>query len=68
MMQAAVEGHGIALGRKRASQRLLGSGELVKPFNEHVSVPDSFGVYKPISWKTKPGTTEVLDWVRDELA
>ncbi|SLN33543.1 LysR substrate-binding domain-containing protein [Ruegeria meonggei] len=67
MMQAAIEGHGIALGWKRASERLLGSGALVRPFNELVSVPDSFGVYKPKGWKPKPGTSEVLDWIKGEL-
>lgn len=66
-MQAAVEGHGIALGWRRASERLLGSGELVRPFNQHVSVPDSFGVYKPRNWKSKPHTSKVLDWIRSEL-
>ncbi len=67
MMQAAVEGHGIALGWKRASERLLESGALVRPLKEHVSVPDSFGVYKPSCWKSKPGTSKVLEWIRNEL-
>lgn len=68
MMQAAVEGHGIALGWKRASERLLNKGELVRPFNAHVSVPDSFGVYRPAKWKSKAGTSKVLEWIRSELA
>ena len=67
VMQAAIEGHGIALGWKRASDRLLSTGALVKPFKENLSVPDSFGVYKPIHWKSRPGTKTLLDWLRGEL-
>ncbi|MEM7321049.1 MAG: LysR family transcriptional regulator [Pseudomonadota bacterium] len=68
MMQAAIEGHGMALGWKRASERLLESGELVRPFQEQVSCPDSFGVYAPLNWKSKPQTAKVLSWIRQELS
>ncbi len=67
MVQAAVEGHGIALGWRRASEHLLGTGKLVKPFQEQFSVPDSFGVYTPANWKSKPGTMKVLEWIKEEL-
>ena len=67
MMQAAIEGHGIALGWRRASERLLESGDLVRPFDEHVKIPDSFGVYKPIHWKSKPNSHQVLEWIKSEL-
>ena len=67
-MQAAVEGHGIALGWRRASERLLASGDLIKPFEEHITVPDNFGVYKPSNWKCKPKTHVVLEWIKGELS
>lgn len=45
MLQAAVAGHGLAMGWRRTAQGMLDSQELVAPFAESVQLPDALSIY-----------------------
>jgi len=67
MMQATLEGHGIALGWQRTVDKFLTAGTMIKPFKESLHLPEGLSVYQPIDRKTRPGTTVLLDWLKSEL-
>lgn len=66
MMQAAVQGHGIALGWRRTTEDLLRSGGLVRPFGEHVFLPDELSVYRR-QGRAGPQADALLAWLKSEL-
>lgn len=68
MLQAALEGHGIALGWSRTVENYLSSGALVRPFAASLSLPDGFSVYEPTDGQQRPGTAVLLNWLKSELS
>lgn len=46
MLQAAVEGHGIAVGWARTAGRLVDSAALIKPCAESVFLPQAISIFK----------------------
>ena len=68
MVQAAVEGHGIALGWHSTMQRLLASGSLVRPIAESVRLGDELSVYTRAGSRPRPEVKALLAWLRAELA
>jgi LysR family glycine cleavage system transcriptional activator len=67
MLQAAVAGHGLAMGWRRTSQGMLDSGELVAPFAETVYLPDALSLYGR-SGPTKRREAALLEeWLREML-
>jgi LysR family glycine cleavage system transcriptional activator len=67
MVQAAVEGHGIALGWRRTMERLLQSRALIRPFAESVILPDGLAVYLRKTARTRPEAKALLAWLKREL-
>ena len=67
MIQAALEGHGIALGWQRTVDKFLKSGLMVKPFAESLYLPEGLSIYQPADRKTHPGTSTLLDWLKTEF-
>lgn len=67
MMQAAVEGHGMALGWQRTVERLLQSGALVRPFAHSVFLRDGLSAYQGKPGRVPPETEALLAWLRSEL-
>jgi DNA-binding transcriptional LysR family regulator len=67
MMQAAVEGHGIALGWRRTVEKLLQAGALVRPFAESVFLPDGLSVYRREQGRSRPEADALLAWLKSEL-
>ncbi len=68
MLQAALEGHGIALGWRRTVENYLNSGALVRPFAGSLSLPDGLSVYQPAEGKPRAGTAVLLEWLKSELS
>lgn len=67
LIQAAVEGHGIALGWRRAMERLLQSGSLLRPFGESVILPRGLSVYRREPERLRPEAAALLSWLEEEL-
>lgn len=67
MLQAAVEGHGIALGWRRTAQGLLENGALVRPCAESVPLPDAISVFSRPGGESRVEVSALLDWLEDEL-
>jgi len=68
MIQAALEGHGIALGWRRTVENYLSSGAFVRPFEERLSLPDGLSIYQPAGWQQRKGTSTLLSWLESELS
>lgn len=67
LIQAAVEGHGIGLGWRRAMERLLQSGSLLRPFGERVILPRGLSIYRREQGQLRPEAAALLAWLEDEL-
>ena len=67
VIQAALEGQGIALGWRHIVERLIDSGLLVKVFNESFNSTNSFYLiwekYKPLNEKSQ----RVRDWMLEQV-
>ncbi|PMY64052.1 MULTISPECIES: LysR substrate-binding domain-containing protein [Pseudomonas] len=68
MMQACVEGFGFALGWRRTSEKMLASGELVRPFSESVHLPEALSVYKWRDTNLSPPARQLLDWLKSSFS
>lgn len=66
VIQAAIEGLGVTLGRSVLVADDLIAGRLVKPFN--VSLPTRYGYYVvcPLSTADRPKIVAFRNWLRDE--
>ena len=67
MMQAVLEGHGIAIGWRRTTEQLLDKGAVIRPFAESVHLPDGLSVYFPSEWPMRKEAAVLLEWLREEL-
>lgn len=67
MLQAAVEGHGIAMGWRRTASRLIDSGALVRPCAQSVPLPQAISVYQRHAGADRPETRALIQWLEDEL-
>lgn len=67
LLQAAVAGHGIALGWRRTTQRLIESGELVRPVDESLLQRDAIALYTRQGAPRRAGSQALLDWLSDRL-
>jgi LysR family glycine cleavage system transcriptional activator len=62
-IEAAVYGHGVALGDTMTASSLLARGQLVTPFNLSVPAVDSFYVACSNDLKTMPIVRVFIDWL-----
>jgi len=67
MLQAAVEGHGIAMGWRRTASRLIESGALVRPCAESVHLTQAISVYRQQGAGSRPDVTALLAWLEAQL-
>ncbi|AHG43526.1 hypothetical protein N018_08090 [Pseudomonas syringae CC1557] len=65
MLQAAVEGHGVALGWRRTASKLIEEGTLVQCCAERVQLPDAISVYKKSHDDNRVEVRMLLDWLRE---
>lgn len=67
MLHAAVEGHGLAMGWRRTSQRMLDSGVLVAPFSQGVHLSEALSVYRRHGQARREEANLLVQWLRAEL-
>ena len=67
MIQSAIEGHGIALGWKQTTKRLINSGQLVVPFEESLKLENGLAVYKHPQCIQGPEMNVFIQWLKHEL-
>ncbi len=67
MLQAAVEGHGMAMGWRRTASRLIESGALVRPCAESVFLPEAISVYRQQGAGDRDEVVALLAWLEAQL-
>ena len=67
MLQAAVEGHGVAMGWRRTASRLIESGALVRPCAESVHLPEAISVYTQQGAGSRAEVSALLAWLEQQL-
>ncbi|WP_110655346.1 LysR substrate-binding domain-containing protein [Salinicola halimionae] len=67
MLQAALAGHGIALGWQRTTERLIDAGELVRPVEEFLVQPEAIAVYTHRETIDRHACRTLLDWLKEAL-
>ncbi len=73
VIQAAIEGHGIALGWRRTTESLLKTGSLVRPFKESIYLSEGLSIYQhyhsaSTNSTARPEVEALVNWLRDELS
>jgi DNA-binding transcriptional LysR family regulator len=68
MIQAAVNGQGVALGRLPLLNGLIAQRKLVTPFNKSVVSPRSYYLFQSDASRRKPEVREFLSWLLAEAA
>lgn len=68
LIQAAVNGQGVALGRKPLVDDLIAQRKLVAPFSGSVVSPRSYFVFRSQASRQKPEVQEFIDWLMAEGA
>lgn len=67
MMQAALEGHGIALGWGMTTRQMWEDGRLVRLFDERWAMADALGVYKWHANPLSPAARLLVQWLQQLL-
>jgi LysR family glycine cleavage system transcriptional activator len=65
LIQATLDGHGVALGRHPLLQQLLRERKLVAPFKNKVASSRAYYVVESPAAKVKPQVREFADWLVD---
>ena len=68
LIQAAVSGQGVALGRRPLVDDLIAQRKLIVPFSESVASPRSYFVFQSQASRHKPEVREFLTWLIGEGA
>lgn len=68
MVQAALAGHGVALGRSPLTDALLRSRKLVAPFKQTLASPRSYYLLQSKAASRKPEAQAFAAWLRTEAA
>ncbi len=66
MIQAAINGQGVALGRVPLINELLAQRKLVAPFKKTVASPRSYYLFQSDASRSKPEVLEFLAWMQAE--
>ncbi|WP_104204296.1 LysR substrate-binding domain-containing protein [Billgrantia saliphila] len=67
LLQAAIAGHGIALGWRRTTRRLIESGDLIRPVDESLPQHDAIALYTRKGAPRRVASQALLDWLREQL-
>ncbi|MDF5890322.1 LysR substrate-binding domain-containing protein [Pseudomonas syringae pv. syringae] len=68
MLQAAIEGHGLGMGWRRTSERMLANGILIAPCRESVRLTEAISVYRRYGKARRDEATLLVEWLRVELS
>ncbi|MDZ5603799.1 LysR substrate-binding domain-containing protein [Pseudomonas sp. RP23018S] len=66
-LQAAVAGHGIALGWRRTAATLIEQGALVQPCAERIPLPEAISVYTQHGARERTAVQALLAWLHAQL-
>src|SRR5262249_41018331 len=67
MIQAAINGQGVALGRQPLVNDLIHSGALVAPFRDTVVGSRSYFLIRSPAVNGKPHVHQFVEWLLDEI-
>lgn len=67
MLQAAVAGHGVALGWRHSAGKLIEEGALIQVCAESIPLPDALCVYTAQGAAERAEVQALLAWLREEL-
>ncbi|WP_050603692.1 LysR substrate-binding domain-containing protein [Ruegeria sp. 6PALISEP08] len=68
VVQAAIEGLGVALGREPLVIDMMADGRLARPFAEVTQSPLSYWLVRPHETKDSAKVAEFLNWIHAEVA
>ncbi|NOD76975.1 MULTISPECIES: LysR substrate-binding domain-containing protein [unclassified Ruegeria] len=68
VVQAAIEGLGVALGREPLVIDMMSDDRLVRPFKEMTQSPLSYWLVRPHETKDSAKVSEFLTWIHSEVA
>jgi len=68
MMNAAVRGQGVALGRFPLTNGLIKERKLVAPFSQKLASPMGYHLLRSNASTAKPEVNDFVDWLLDEAA
>jgi LysR family transcriptional regulator, glycine cleavage system transcriptional activator len=66
LIQAAVSGQGVALGRQPLVRALLREKKLVAPFRQDVASPRAYFLFESSTARSKPHVRAFIDWLLEE--
>lgn len=66
VIQAAIDGHGVAMGRSPLIQDAIAKGQLIQPFPQSVASPLGYWFLCPQSALEKKPVMRFLEWLRTE--
>ncbi|MEO0958400.1 MAG: LysR substrate-binding domain-containing protein [Pseudomonadota bacterium] len=67
-LQAAVAGHGVALGWSRTTEGMIADGKLIRPCEERAERPTEISVFRSTARHRHPDTERLLEWLAEELS
>ena len=67
MIQAAINGQGVALGRQPLVNDLIHSGALIAPFKDTVVASRSYFLFQSPAAEGKPHVHQFVEWLLDEI-
>lgn len=68
LLQAAVDGQGVALGRSALAADDLAAGRLIRPFDLSLPAEFAYFVVYPERYAARPGLAQFRDWLLEEAA
>ncbi|MEO0625262.1 MAG: LysR family transcriptional regulator [Pseudomonadota bacterium] len=67
-LQAAVAGHGLALGWSRTTEGMIADGKLIRPCLDRVERPTELSVFRSTARDRHPDTERLIEWLAEELS
>lgn len=68
ILQAVLDGHGVALGRSHLVAEDISSGKLIQPFDTHLTASHAYWFVQPDTNEPRAALDTVQNWIRDEFA
>lgn len=62
-LQAAVAGHGVALGWSRTTEGMIAYGKLIQRRQEQVERPTELSVFRSTARDPHPDTERFIEWI-----
>lgn len=66
-LQAAVEGHGVAMGWQRTAGKLVETGKLLSPCEQSIHLPEAISVFRRDGDSEAPQAEALVGWLKAQL-